>query len=70
MQAIFFLFHGVHHAQPQLKTRLVMPPIVSIPMAIVFYGLFSLVFGVLLGVPQLGGADLRRLHHRLPDATT
>ena len=52
MQAIFFTFHGVHHAQPQLKTRLVMPPAVSIPAAIVFYLLFSLVFGVLLGMPQ------------------
>jgi sterol desaturase/sphingolipid hydroxylase (fatty acid hydroxylase superfamily) len=52
MQAIFFTFHGVHHAQPQLKTRLVMPPAVSIPAAIVFYLLFSLVFGVLLGMPH------------------
>ena len=31
---VFFLFHGVHHAQPQLKTRLVMPPILSIPLAV------------------------------------
>ena len=46
---VFFLFHGVHHAQPQCKTRLVMPPAVSIPMALLFYGLFSLVVGVLLG---------------------
>jgi sterol desaturase/sphingolipid hydroxylase (fatty acid hydroxylase superfamily) len=48
-QRVFFLFHGVHHAQPQCKTRLVMPPVVSIPMALVFYGLFYLVAGVLLG---------------------
>jgi dihydroceramide fatty acyl 2-hydroxylase len=53
MQKMFFLFHGVHHAQPQLKTRLVMPPIISIPMAIVFYALFALVFGVLLDLPYL-----------------
>ncbi len=46
---IFFLFHGVHHAQPQCKTRLVMPPVVSIPLALVFYGLFHLIFGVILG---------------------
>jgi sterol desaturase/sphingolipid hydroxylase (fatty acid hydroxylase superfamily) len=46
---VFFLFHGVHHAQPQCKTRLVMPPAVSIPMALLFYGLFALVVGVLLG---------------------
>jgi len=49
---IFFLFHGVHHAQPQCKTRLVMPPAVSIPMALVFFGLFQLVFGTLLGLPH------------------
>jgi sterol desaturase/sphingolipid hydroxylase (fatty acid hydroxylase superfamily) len=49
---IFFLFHGVHHAQPQDKTRLVMPFPVSIPLALVFYGLFYLVLGVLLKAPQ------------------
>jgi dihydroceramide fatty acyl 2-hydroxylase len=51
-QRVFFLFHGVHHAQPQLKTRLVMPPVVSIPLAAVFYGLFYLIVGVLLQGPQ------------------
>lgn len=49
---IFFLFHGVHHAQPQDKTRLVMPLPVSIPLALVFYGLFHLVFAVLLKAPE------------------
>jgi sterol desaturase/sphingolipid hydroxylase (fatty acid hydroxylase superfamily) len=48
---IIFLFHGIHHYQPHIKTRLVMPPAVSIPMALVFYGLFYLVLGVILGVP-------------------
>jgi sterol desaturase/sphingolipid hydroxylase (fatty acid hydroxylase superfamily) len=48
---IFFLFHGVHHAQPQVKTRLVMPPVLSIPMALLFYGLFYLIFAVLLNAP-------------------
>ncbi len=51
MEKLFFLFHGVHHAQPQDKTRLVMPPIVSIPLALVFYGLFYLVLDNLLNVP-------------------
>ena len=49
MQRLFFLFHGVHHAQPQCKTRLVMPPIVSIPLAAFFYGLFYLLLVVVLG---------------------
>lgn len=48
---ITFLFHGIHHAQPQAKTRLVMPPIVAIPLAAVFYGLFHLVINVLLKAP-------------------
>jgi sterol desaturase/sphingolipid hydroxylase (fatty acid hydroxylase superfamily) len=51
-QRIFFLFHGVHHAQPQDKTRLVMPFPVSIPLAVIFYGLFSLVLGVFLNSPE------------------
>jgi len=44
-ERVLFLFHGVHHAQPQAKTRLVMPPAVSIPLALFFYGLFYLVAG-------------------------
>ena len=52
MQRITFLFHGVHHAQPQCKTRLVMPPVVSIPLAVIFYGLFYLVWAVIFGLPQ------------------
>lgn len=50
-ERIFFLFHGVHHAQPQVKTRLVMPLPVSIPMALIFYGLFYFVVGILLHSP-------------------
>jgi sterol desaturase/sphingolipid hydroxylase (fatty acid hydroxylase superfamily) len=52
---IVFLFHGIHHAQPQIKTRLVMPPVVSIPLALAFYGLFSLVLGLLFKMPQWVG---------------
>lgn len=51
-EKIFFLFHGVHHAQPQCKTRLVMPPVVSIPMAVLFYGLFVVIFNLILHVPH------------------
>jgi len=47
-ERIVFLFHGIHHVQPQCKTRLVMPPVVSIPLALVFYGLFWLIFTRLL----------------------
>jgi sterol desaturase/sphingolipid hydroxylase (fatty acid hydroxylase superfamily) len=51
-ERIVFLFHGVHHAQPQCKTRLVMPPVLSIPLAALFFGLFYLVLAVLLKSPQ------------------
>ncbi len=51
-ERILFLFHGIHHAQPQVKTRLVMPFPVSIPMALLFFGLFHLVLAVLLNSPQ------------------
>lgn len=54
-ERITFLFHGVHHAQPQCKTRLVMPPVVALPLALLFYGLFVLVFGVIGGVPYMVG---------------
>jgi len=39
---IHFIFHGVHHDYPKDKLRLVLPPIVSIPLALFFYYLFSL----------------------------
>lgn len=48
MERIVFLFHGVHHAQPQEKTRLVMPPIVALPLAGMFYGLFVLIVAIIL----------------------
>lgn len=50
-ERLSFLFHGVHHAQPRSKTRLVMPPAVSVPLGLVFYGLFVLIVGRLLGAP-------------------
>ncbi len=52
-ERISFLFHGVHHAQPQCKTRLVMPLPVSIPLALAFYGLFYLILNILLRVNWL-----------------
>jgi len=45
-----FLFHGIHHATPQDKTRLVMPPVVSIPLALLFFGLFNLILKTWLGI--------------------
>jgi sterol desaturase/sphingolipid hydroxylase (fatty acid hydroxylase superfamily) len=40
-----FMVHGVHHDYPNDASRLVMPPSISIPLAVFFYGVFLLVFG-------------------------
>jgi 4-hydroxysphinganine ceramide fatty acyl 2-hydroxylase len=42
---LHFIVHGVHHDYPNDARRLVMPPAVSIPLAIAFFGLFFGVFG-------------------------
>jgi sterol desaturase/sphingolipid hydroxylase (fatty acid hydroxylase superfamily) len=55
---IFFLFHGVHHAQPQCKTRLVMPPVVSIPMSLIMYAIMYVLFALVLGLPHWVGPVL------------
>jgi 4-hydroxysphinganine ceramide fatty acyl 2-hydroxylase len=41
---LHFIVHGVHHDYPNDAKRLVMPPAVSIPLAVAFYALF---FGTL-----------------------
>jgi len=50
-ERIVYLFHGVHHAYPQDKTRLVMPPVVAIPLALIFFFLFQLVIVRLFNAP-------------------
>lgn len=57
-ERIVYLFHGIHHHQPQCKTRLVMPPVVSIPLAAVFVLLFDLILGRLFGAPQWVGPTI------------
>lgn len=42
---LHFLLHGVHHDYPKDASRLVMPPVVSIPLALFFCALFFAVFG-------------------------
>ncbi len=51
LKRFFFTFHGMHHAQPMCKTRLVMPPVISIPLSILFFGLFYLITVSLLEQP-------------------
>jgi dihydroceramide fatty acyl 2-hydroxylase len=42
---LHWIIHGVHHDHPNDPLRLVMPPSVSVPLALIFYGLFHLVVG-------------------------
>ena len=69
LQRVWYLIHGVHHEQPQCKTRLVMPPILSIPLAFFFYGMIRLVVGTILGMPRASGPVLRA-SSRATSATT
>jgi sterol desaturase/sphingolipid hydroxylase (fatty acid hydroxylase superfamily) len=42
---IYFIFHGVHHEYPSDSKRLVMPPVASLPMGLVAWVIFSMIFG-------------------------
>jgi sterol desaturase/sphingolipid hydroxylase (fatty acid hydroxylase superfamily) len=42
---LHWIFHGVHHDHPNDPMRLVMPPVVSLPLAAAFCGAFIGVFG-------------------------
>lgn len=44
-EKVLFTFHGVHHDYPNDSFRLVMPPVVSIPLYVVMYMLFETIFG-------------------------
>jgi dihydroceramide fatty acyl 2-hydroxylase len=42
---LHWIIHGVHHDHPNDPMRLVMPPSASIPLALAFYALFTVVLG-------------------------
>ena len=70
---IHFLVHGIHHDYPRDRTRLVMPLLVSVPLAIVFYVLFQAIFGayhfVIFSGFTLGYVSYDSIHyatHHLP----
>ena len=50
-ERIHFIFHGVHHDYPSDSRRLVMPPSVSVPLAIIFYFLFYSLLGMGMVAP-------------------
>jgi sterol desaturase/sphingolipid hydroxylase (fatty acid hydroxylase superfamily) len=71
---LHWIIHGVHHDHPNDPMRLVMPPSVSIPLALGFYGLFALALGSL--APAFGSGFLAgylaydmthyHMHHHIP----
>ncbi len=60
---IHFMFHGVHHDYPSDSKRLVMPPSVSVPLALLFFFLFRLIFGPYLMMPFFSGFILGYLFY-------
>ncbi|MEK6255253.1 MAG: sterol desaturase family protein, partial [Gemmatimonadales bacterium] len=54
---IYFIFHGVHHEYPSDSMRLVMPPVASLPMGLVAWIIFSLIFGE-KAIPAFAGGLL------------
>lgn len=54
-EKIHFIFHGVHHDYPNDSKRLVMPPSVSIPLAVIFYFLFHALLGEIFIAPFFAG---------------
>ena len=52
---LHFIIHGVHHDHPNDKLRLVMPPGASIPLALLFFGAFWLIFGTPTAYPLFAG---------------
>ena len=52
---VHFIFHGVHHDYPNDSRRLVMPPSISIPLALLFYFIFTLILGTMYVAPFFVG---------------
>ena len=48
-ERVHFIIHGVHHDHPNDPLRLVMPPAVSVPLAVLFLIVFVAIFGTPLG---------------------
>jgi len=54
-ERIHFIFHGVHHDYPSDSRRLVMPPSVSVPLAVLFFFLFRYLIGEIYVYPFFAG---------------
>ncbi len=49
------IFHGIHHDYPNDPLRLVMPPSVSLPLGLLFFGLCWWIFGAQRVWPLMAG---------------
>jgi dihydroceramide fatty acyl 2-hydroxylase len=52
---LHWMIHGVHHDHPSDPMRLVMPPIVTVPLGLLFLGAFLGIFGVAYGSAVAAG---------------
>ena len=52
---LHFLIHGVHHVHPSDPLRLVMPPLLSLPIMLIAYTVIRLLFGMPATYPVLTG---------------
>jgi len=72
---LHFIIHGIHHDHPNDRRRLVMPPVVSIPLSALFLWGFVALFGTPAAYPVFAGFILGylaydythyHLHHHTP----
>jgi sterol desaturase/sphingolipid hydroxylase (fatty acid hydroxylase superfamily) len=52
---LHWMIHGVHHDHPNDPLRLVMPPSVSVPLALLLFWLYTVVFGFGAGLAFTAG---------------
>ena len=52
---VHWIVHGVHHDHPNDPRRLVLPPALSVPFAVLFLWLFETIFGSPLGLAVCAG---------------
>lgn len=73
---IQFLIHGVHHEHPDDALRLVMPPLMSLPIMAAALGIFRFAAGPRVALPVMAGFIMGYLiydglhfylHHRQPE---
>jgi len=62
---LVFLIHGCHHADPEDPLRAVMPPVVSVPVALALYGVLALVLAGAARDAAFAGLLLGYLHYDL-----